>query len=53
MNKNQSSRSDIPNINFIKLSVDIITPVITDIFNHCILKGVSPECLKIAEVEDI
>ena len=50
MNKNKSSRSDIPNIQFIKLSVDIIAPVISNIFNHCILKGVFPESLKIAEV---
>ena len=50
MNKNKSSRSDILNIQFIKLSVNIIAPVITNIFNHCILKGVIPESLKIAEV---
>ena len=49
-NKSKSSRSNIPNIYFIKLSVKIIAPVITNIFNHCILKRVFPESLKIAEV---
>lgn len=50
MDEKKSCRSDAPKISFIKLSVDIIAPIITKIFNLCILKGVFPESLKLAEV---
>ena len=50
MNINKSSHSDIPNIQFIILRVNIAGPVIKNIFNDCILKRVLPKPLKVAEV---
>ena len=50
MNICKSSKSDLPKIKFLKLSVNIISPFITDIFNKCILEGVFPDSLKSAEV---
>ena len=35
---------------FIKLSKNILSPVLSDLFNVCIAQGVFPDCLKIAEV---
>ena len=50
MDQSKSARSDTPRIKLIKLSVNIIAPYVTKIFNLCILKGVFPESLKFAEV---
>ena len=35
---------------FLKYSKSIISPVISDLFNLCIEKGIFPNCLKVAEV---
>ena len=50
MQINKSSRSDLPGIKFLKMSVKVIVPIITKIFNQCILDGLFPTSLKIAEV---
>ncbi len=53
MNVNKSSPSDIPKIKFLKISVEVIAPVLTKIFNLCITKGFFPDNLKLAEVVPI
>ena len=53
MDSRKSCRSDAPKIKFLKTSVNIITPVITKIFNLCIVKGVFPDSFKLAEVVPI
>ena len=53
MDHKKSARSDTPKISFIKLSVDIIAPIITKIFNLCIQHGIFPESFKYAEVVPI
>ena len=50
LNISKSSRSDLPKIKFLKLSVEIISPIITEIFNKCIAAGFFPTSLKLAEV---
>ena len=50
MNAKKSCRSDSPKIQFIKLSIDIISPIIAKIFNICFLQGVFPNSFKLAEV---
>ena len=50
MDVNKSSRSDVPKIKFLKMSVEVIAPIVTKIFNLCIAKGVFPDSLKLAEV---
>ena len=35
---------------FIKFSKNILSPVLSDLFNVCIAQGLFPDCLKIAEV---
>ena len=46
MNAKKSCRSDSPKIQFIKLSIDIISPIIAKIFNICFLQGVFPNSFK-------
>ena len=53
MDSKESSRCDTPNIYFIKLSVDVIAPIITIVFNLCIQHGIFPHLLKTAEVVSI
>ena len=53
MDCKKSCRSDTPKIKFLKISVNIIAPIITKIFNFCIVKGVFPDALKLAEVVPI
>ena len=36
LDMNKSTRSDLPKIKFIKMSINIISPIITSIFNKCI-----------------
>lgn len=50
LNDNKSTRSDLPKIFFLKISVNIISPVITTIFNNCISNGFFPTSLKVAEI---
>ena len=47
---NKSTRSDCPSIKFVKLTSNLVSPIIADIFNQCIIEGVFPNSLKIAEV---
>ena len=42
-------RLGIP-IKYIKLSVNVIAPILTNFYNHCITTGCFPDILKIAEV---
>ena len=37
-------------IKYIKLSVNVIAPILTNFYNHCITTGCFPDILKIAEV---
>ena len=40
LNINKSTRSDLPKTKFLKMSINIISPIITLIFNKCITEGV-------------
>ena len=53
LNINKSTRSDLPKTKFLKMSINVISPIITSIFNKCITEGVFPNSLKIAEVTPI
>ena len=46
----KSSRSDLPRIQFLKMSVEIIAPLITLIFNQCINQDIFPTSFKLAEI---
>jgi len=46
---NSSGKFGIP-IKYIKLSVNIIAPILTNIYNQCIQTGCFPDVLNIAEV---
>ena len=50
LDSNKSSRSDLPKICFLKISVEVIAPLITELFNQCIVQSVFPTSLKLAEV---
>ena len=50
LNQNKQTKSTCPAIKFYKLGADIISPLISDIFNRCISEGVFPKSLKSAEV---
>ena len=50
LDSNKSTKSTSAPIKFIKISSPIITPILTKIFNHCIIEGVFPDELKIAEI---
>ena len=50
MKINKATKSDCPSIKYIKLSIEIISPYICDIFNQCIQEGIFPDNLKSAEV---
>ena len=43
-------RSNDVETRFIKYSKSIILPIISDLFNLCVNKGVFPNCLKITEI---
>ena len=53
LNPNKSTKSNCPSFKYIKLSINIISPVLTKIFNKCISEGVFPKSLKVAEVVPI
>ena len=48
-NKKAVRNNDV-NTKFLKHSREIIAPIISDLFNVCIINGTLPNCLKIAEV---
>ena len=50
LNDKKTVRSNDVETRFIKYSKSIISPIISDLFNLCINKGVFPNCLKIAEI---
>ena len=50
LNDKKTVRSNDVETGFIKYSRSIISPIISDLFNLCINKGVFPNCLKIAEI---
>ena len=50
LNDKKTLRSSGVETRFIKYSKSIISPVISDLFNLCVNKGVFPNCLKIAEI---
>ena len=47
---NKSSRSDLPKIQFLKLSVEIIAPFINQLFNQCISQNTFPTSFKLSEI---
>ena len=53
LDTNKSTKSDCPSVKFIKLSSEIISPIIADIFNQCLMEGIFPDSLKQAEVTPI
>ena len=53
LNINKSTRSDLPKIKFLKISVNIISPILTEIFNTFITNGFFPKSLKLAEITPI
>ena len=50
LNDKKTVRSNDVETRFIKYSKSIILPIISDLFNLCVNKGVFPNCLKIAEI---
>ena len=50
LNDKKTVRSNDVETRFIKYSKSIISPIISDLFNLCVNKGVFPNCLKIAEI---
>ena len=50
LNSTKSSGTGGIPIKYVKMSATIITPILTNLCNHCITKGIFPEVLKIAEV---
>ena len=50
LDSNKSTKSTSVPIKFIKLSSQIITPIVTKIFNHCIEQEIFPDNLKAAEI---
>ena len=50
LNNKKTVRSNDVETRFIKYSKSIISPIISDLFNLCVNKGVFPNCLKIAEI---
>ena len=50
LDTNKSTKSDCASAKFIKLSSEIISPIIADILNQCVSEGIFPDELKKAEV---
>ena len=50
LNHTKSTRSDLPRIIFLKMSAEIISPILTNIFNTFILNGFFPNSLKLSEI---
>ena len=50
LNDKKTVRSNDVETRFIKYSKSIISPIVSDLFNLCVNKGVFPNCLKIAEI---
>ena len=49
LNDKKTVRSNDVETRFIKYGKSIISPIISDLFNSCVNKGVFPNCLKIAK----
>ena len=50
LNHKKTVRSNHIETRFIKYSKSIISPIISDLFNLCVNKGVFPNCPKIVEI---
>ena len=50
LNNNKAKRGNDVDTKFIKYCKDIISPIISDLFNLCVIKGVFPDCLKVSEI---
>ena len=50
LNDKKTVRSNDVESRFVKYSKSIISPIISNLFNLCVNKGVFPNCLKIAEI---
>ena len=50
LDSTKSSGTDGIPIKYVKMSATIITLILTNLYNHCITKGIFPGLLKIAEV---
>ena len=53
LNSNKATKSNSVPIKILKLTVDIVAPILSTIFNKCIYEGVFPDMLKSAEVHPI
>ena len=53
MNPNNSVRSEVPSICFVKLTAKIISLYFSKLYNKCVECGVFPETFKHAEVVPI
>ena len=53
LNDKKTVRSNDVETRFIKYNKLIVSPIISDLFNLCVNKGVFPNCLKIAEITPI
>ena len=53
MDQKKSNSSVSPKTKFLKIAVDVISPILAIIFNHCVMEGIFPDQLKKAEVVPI
>ena len=53
LNSNKSCGPDNINAKILKISMPVVTPLITSLYNDCLLYGVFPKCFNIAKVVPI
>ncbi len=50
LDHNKSTKSTCPSVKFLKLSAKTISPILSELFNKCIVEGIFPKSLKSAEL---
>ena len=50
LNERKCSRNEDAPTKIIKISANISSPILSDIFNLCVQKGVFPDLMKIAQI---
>ena len=53
LNQNKSTAINGIPIKFIKLTAGVITPILTTLYNKCLLEGIFPDILKIAHITPV
>ena len=53
LNTSKSTPTTCPSIKYIKMAANIITPILTKLFNCCIETGTYPDILKVSEITPI